>query len=145
MSTETSPIDLSSLHDSRNSDGDANSFSAAELTPVTKRRQALILLSSFLTIFITIGINQSYGVFQSYYTSSEQKVLPPGSEQQRALIAFVGTLGAGLTWGGSIAVNPLMGRVKNVKYLTVCGVFLMSLGFGLASVGTQVRLEFLFC
>jgi drug/metabolite transporter (DMT)-like permease len=116
-----------------------NASTSHELRPVTQRRQILILLSSFLTICITIGFNQSYGVFQSYYTSSEQDMLPPDAQSQSALIAFVGTLGAGLTWGGSIVVNPLMARVKDVRYLTVGGVLCMSAGFGLASLSTQVR------
>lgn len=124
---------------------DTHSFSAADLAPVTGRRQALILVSSFLTICITIGFNQSYGVFQSYYTSPGQKILPSAAEKQSALIAFVGTLGAGLTWGGSIAVNPLMARVKDVRYLTVTGVVLMSLGFGLASLSSQVSVLSCYC
>lgn len=66
-------------------------------------------------------------------------MLPPDAQSQSALIAFVGTLGAGLTWGGSIVVNPLMARVKDVRYLTVGGVLCMSAGFGLASLSTQVR------
>lgn len=117
------------------------SDTADELLPVTQRRQVLILLSSFLTICITIGFNQSYGVFQSYYNSSEQDMLSPEAQSQGALIAFVGTLGAGLTWGGSIVVNPLMARVTDVRVLTVTGVVCMSAGFGLASLGTQVSEE----
>ena len=121
----------------------ASATSTDELLPVTTRRQALILLSSFLAICITIGFNQSYGVFQSYYNSSEQDMLPPEAQSQGALIAFVGTLGAGLTWGGSIAVNPMMARVRDVRLLTVTGVVCMSAGFGLASLGTQVGLRLL--
>jgi MFS family permease len=109
-----------------------------EFLPVTRNRQILILISSFLTICITIGFNQSYGVFQSYYNSPEQDMLSDSTTDQSALIAFVGTLGAGLTWGGSIAVNPMMARVKDVRYLTVAGVLFMSLGFGLASLSTRI-------
>jgi drug/metabolite transporter (DMT)-like permease len=123
-------------------DNDANSFSAADLAPVTRKKKMFILISSFLTICITIGFNQSYGVFQSYYTSAGQDILPAGSEKQGALIAFVGTLGAGLTWGGSIVVNPLMARVKDVRFLTVAGVVCMSAGFGLASLSSKVRVHF---
>ncbi len=118
------------------------------LRPVTPRRQALILLSSFLTICVTIGFNQSYGVFQSYYTSPGQTLLrqPPATaatvaadaRTQGAWIAFVGTLGAGLTWAGSVAVNPLMARVRDVRWLTVAGVVCMSAGFGLASLASEV-------
>jgi hypothetical protein len=108
------------------------------LRPITPRRQAVILLSSFLTICITIGFNQSYGVFQSYYTSPSQTLLPEAARAQSAWVAFVGALGAGLTWGGSIFVNPLMARVRDVRWLTVTGVVFMSAGFGLASFGSEV-------
>lgn len=109
-----------------------------QLLPVTRKRQILVLISSFLTICITIGFNQSYGVFQGYYVSDESSILPPSQAKSGALVAFIGTLGAGLTWGGSIVINPLMARTKDKRYITVSGVLLMSLGFGLASLATQV-------
>lgn len=111
-----------------------------ELRPVTRNRQILVLISSFLTICITIGFNQAYGVFQSYYISSTQTMLPKSTANDSALVAFVGTLGYGLTWGGSIIVNPIMARlgVRGNKGLGVLGVLLMSVGFGLASLSTQV-------
>ena len=109
-----------------------------QLLPVTRRKQFLVLISSFLTVCITIGFNQSYGVFQSYYVSNEASILPLSQAKSGALIAFIGTLGAGLTWGGSIVINPLMARTKEKRYITVSGVVLMSLGFGLASLATRV-------
>ena len=114
--------------------------SSTELRPITKQRQMVILISSFLTICITIGFNQSYGVFQSYYTSSAQTMLPKSTQNQSALVAFVGTLGYGLTWVGSIVVNPVMARLglAGTRALCVLGVLIMSLGFGLASLSTQV-------
>src|ERR1700738_4337698 len=115
MSQATEEIDLASQpSDQENSP--ENATSSHELRPVTQRRQILILLSSFLTICITIGFNQSYGVFQSYYVSPSQDMLPPAAQSQSAWIAFVGTLGAGLTWGGSVVVNPLMARVRDVRW-----------------------------
>jgi len=114
--------------------------SSRELGPITKQRQIIVLISSFLTIFITIGFNQSYGVFQSYYTSSSQTMLPQSTKNDGALIAFVGTLGYGLTWVGSIGVNPIMARLNlgGTRAFCVIGVLTMSLGFGLASLSTQV-------
>ncbi|MCJ1354141.1 MAG: hypothetical protein MMC33_004128 [Icmadophila ericetorum] len=109
-----------------------------ELRPVTKRMQILILISGFLTICITIGFNQSYGVFQRAYVSGDNNFLDASQGENGALIAFVGTLGAGLTWGGSIFVNPWMERVSSTRYITMGGVLLMSLGFGLASLATRV-------
>jgi hypothetical protein len=110
-----------------------------QLLPVTHRKQFQVLISSFLTVCITIGFNQSYGVFQSYYVSDDASILPASQAKSGALIAFIGTLGAGLTWGGSIVINPLMARTAEKRYITVSGVVLMSLGFGLASLATQVN------
>ncbi|KAF7874933.1 hypothetical protein EAF04_002107 [Stromatinia cepivora] len=111
-----------------------------ELRPITRQRQIIILISSFLTICITIGLNQSYGVFQSYYISPTQTMLPKTTDNEGALVAFVGTLGSGLTWAGSIAVNPMMTRLgaKGSRYICMVGVAFMSLGFGLASVCEEV-------
>lgn len=109
-----------------------------QLLPVTRHQQLVVLISSFLTVCITIGFNQSYGVFQSYYVSDDASILPPSQAKSGALIAFIGTLGAGLTWGGSIVINPLMARTAEKRYITVSGVVLMSLGFGLASLATRV-------
>lgn len=102
-----------------------------ELRPVTRQRQIVVLLSGFFAVYLLVGINQSYGVFQGYYTSSKQTMLPP-SQNSGALLAFVGTLGAGLTWGGSIAVNPLLSRIgdksywvlRGRQYITLTGVLL---------------------
>ncbi|TKA75819.1 hypothetical protein B0A49_03541 [Cryomyces minteri] len=109
-----------------------------QLRPVTRRRQIHVLLSSFLTICITIGFNQCYGVFQSSYVSDESTMLSRAEAKDGALIALVGTLGAGLTWGGSIVINPSMARTRDRRYITVSGVILMSLGFALASLATRI-------
>jgi hypothetical protein len=113
---------------------------AVELRPITRQRQILVLISSFLAICITIGLNQSYGVFQSYYISPSQTMLPKTTVNNGALVAFVGTLGSGLTWAGSIVVNPMMTRLgdRASKYICITGVVCMSLGLGLASLCTQV-------
>jgi len=71
-------------------------------------------------------------------------MLPKSVTDSGAPVAFIGTLGSGLTWGGSIVVNPLLSRVEGKKFLglegrrciTTLGVLLMSLGFGLATLGT---------
>lgn len=112
-----------------------------QLRPITTNCQIWVLLSAFVTICITIGFNQSYGVFQRAYVSGKGYILPPSQAKNNAAIAFIGTFGAGLTWAGSIFINPMMERVAATKYITMAGVILMSLGFGLASVSTQVRLQ----
>lgn len=139
-------VESSQIADSPNPDHDEIDTLASNLRPITRHRQILVLISSFLTICITIGFNQAYGVFQSYYISADQTMLPKSTTQDSALVAFIGTLGYGLTWGGSIIVNPIMARfgVRGNKCLGVLGVLCMSLGFGLASLSTQVSSTSLF-
>lgn len=91
----------------------------------------------FLSVFLTIGPNLSYGVFQNFYsTTTGNSILPKQEASNAALIAFVGTLGAGLTWGGSIYVSPLMVRYRP-KRIAVPGCLLMSAGFLLAGWSTH--------
>ena len=131
-----------------------------------------MLLSAFLAICLTIGYNQCYGVFQEYYLSPSQELLVPApssmTEPPSAELAFVGTLGSGLTWAGSIFVNPLISRIDYFasmpsaapstgapqsrsrrawhqllcrlasRHITILGAALMSLGFLLASFGRTV-------
>ncbi|TFK90066.1 monocarboxylate transporter [Polyporus arcularius HHB13444] len=86
--------------------------------------------------FHVIGINSIYGLFQEFYTSPETNV--KGAEGQDALVSLVGTIGSGLTWSGSIFVNPMISRVDNVKLISLSGAFIMSVGIFLASFCTQL-------
>ncbi|TGO30927.1 hypothetical protein BPAE_0002g00170 [Botrytis paeoniae] len=131
---ETTPMGVLTVDEPQSTQ---NTF---ELRPVTRQRRITILISSFLTICITIGLNQSYGVFQSYYISEAQTMLPKSTRNEGALVAFVGTLGSGLTWAGSVVVNPMMARLgmKGSKHICMMGVAFMSLGIGLASVCKEV-------
>lgn len=148
------------------------------LPPVSRGQQASVLIAAFLAIALSIGYNQCYGVFQEYYLSANQNVLvskpavsstssfatsTTSERPSTALLAFVGTLGAGLTWAGSIFVNPWLSRVEyaalsqsapqrgggfskavlhaltaSPRSITLAGVALMGLGFLLASFATQV-------
>ena len=138
---------------------DADDFhSTPALPPVSRSQQASVLLASFLAIALSIGYNQCYGVFQEYYKSDGQDVLRLAAGEQKpstALLAFVGTLGAGLTWAGSIFVNPWLSRAEHAaavsrnasahtsvllspRGITLAGVALMALGFLLASFSTRV-------
>ena len=107
------------------------------LRPVTKRRQLVVLVAAFFDVFLTIGINQSYGVFLAYYSttgsSDVDPFLPRSEAQSKAMLAFVGTLGSGLTWGGSIFVNPIMARTKDLRRVTATGAMLIAAGYVLAS------------
>ena len=123
---------------------DAPLTSVSALPPPTRRQQSLVLAASFSAVFLTIGFNQSYGVFLAYYLSTGTKAdgpdpfLPPSAADNKALLAFVGTLGAGLTWSGSIFVNPLMARINDPRYLTAAGAGLMAGGYLMASACSQV-------
>lgn len=141
-SAAISPFDSSRISELETADPTANV--AHQIRPITRRKQTTILISSFMTIFITIGLNQCYGVFQSYYVSGKSDIIPQSQIGNNALLAFVGTMGSGLTWAGSIVVNPIMTRVDDMRKITVPGAILMSLGFGLASVSTQVNALFLY-
>jgi hypothetical protein len=113
------------------------------LQPVSKRRQAAVLLAAFSDVFLTIGINQAYGVFLAYYlttgSSHVDPFLPRKEAENKAMLAFVGTLGAGLTWGGSIFVNPIMARTKDLRKVTAAGAVLIAGGYILASFCDRVR------
>lgn len=95
----------------------------ALLPPISRKKQAGVLVSAFVTIALTIGYNQTFGVFQQYYLSPSQDVLvlvsSPASQASpplppsTALLAFVGTLCYGLTWAGSIFVSPVMSRIEH--------------------------------
>jgi len=107
------------------------------MLPVSRQRQTRILLCAFFDVFVTIGLNQAYGVFLSYYladgSSDKDPFLPKREVKSKATLAFVGTLAAGMTWGGSIFVNPLMARTRDPRPLTVAGAALIGLGYVLAS------------
>ena len=74
------------------------------MRPVSRKRQTSILLCAFMDVFVTIGLNQAYGVFLNYYltdgSSEKDPFLPKSEVSNKAMLAFVGTLAAGLTWGG---------------------------------------------
>lgn len=134
------------------------------LPPISRRKQAAVLMSAFGTIALTIGYNQCFGVFQEYYLSSAQDILVPSPASQAspptALLAFVGTLCYGLTWSGGILVNPVISRIDHGSWasnssstrlwrrrvlgfltprmITITGVFMMSIGFTLASFSRSI-------
>ncbi|KAL9618535.1 MAG: hypothetical protein Q9160_006791 [Pyrenula sp. 1 TL-2023] len=122
---------------------DASNESVAEslFVPVTKTAQLIVIISSFLIIVITIGLNQTYGVFLEYYlnpTPGDEDFLPPSQGQSEALLAFIGTIGQGLTWGGSIFVNPLMARCRDLRRITLAGAVLLGMGYTLAGSARSV-------
>lgn len=87
-------------------------------------------------IFHVIGINSIYGIFQEFYTSPASNI--KGAQGEDALVSLVGTIGTGLTWSGSIFVNPLIARTQRVHFIMLSGVFVMSLGIFLASFSTEL-------
>jgi hypothetical protein len=73
---------------------------------------------------------------QDFYTSSQSNI--KDAQGQDALVSLVGSIATGLTWSGSIFVNPMISKFQNVKLITLTGVFIMSLGLFLASYSTKV-------
>lgn len=116
------------------------------MRPVSRRKQTSILICAFLDVFVTIGLNQAYGVFLNHYlsegSSETDPFLPKSEVSSKAMVAFVGTMAAGLTWGGSIFVNPIMARAKDPRYITGAGAVLVCLGYVLASFCNRVRTDF---
>lgn len=112
------------------------------MRPVSRKKQTSILLCAFFDVFVTIGLNQAYGVFLNHYlamgSSDEDPFLPKSEVTNKAMVAFVGTMAAGLTWGGSIFVNPIMARTKDPRYITGAGAVLVGLGYVLASFCNRV-------
>jgi MFS family permease len=137
--------DVLELHGHDGEDGDESglermvtpSNAQPAMRPVSRRRQTAILLCAFFDVFVTIGLNQAYGVFLTYYlgdgSSEKDPFLPKSEVSSKAMVAFVGTLAAGLTWGGSIFVNPIMARSKDPRWITGTGAVLVGLGYVLAS------------
>ncbi|KAI1098421.1 major facilitator superfamily domain-containing protein [Jackrogersella minutella] len=160
MMTETQTIPLTV----RQAGSDSESPPVPALPPISRKKQAAVLFSAFVTIALTIGYNQCFGVFQEYYLSTSQDILVPAPAEQTspptALLAFVGTLCYGLTWAGGILVNPVISRIEHGTWapttpstrlwrrrvlrlltprtITISGVLLMSLGFALASLSTTI-------
>ncbi|EKM54904.1 uncharacterized protein PHACADRAFT_197337 [Phanerochaete carnosa HHB-10118-sp] len=102
----------------------------------SRKYQTALLAAGFAMTFHVIGINSIYGIFQEFYTSPATNI--KGTQGQDALVSLVGTIGTGLTWSGSIFVNPLITRVKHIQWIMLSGVLIMSLGIFLASFSTEL-------
>lgn len=150
--------------DSNTPASNSDSHLAPVLPPISRKKQAAVLLSAFVAIALTIGYNQTFGVFQEYYLSPEQNVLVPSPASQAspptAFLSFVGTLCYGLTWAGGILVNPVVSRIEHGAWapdtpstrkwrrralrlltprtITISGVIIMSAGFALAALSTKI-------
>ena len=164
MATQTQTFPLTVRRVGSGVGSESDSTPAPTLPPISRKKQAAVLFPAFVTIALTIGYNQCFGVFQEYYLSSSQDVLVPSPASQgsppTALLAFVGTLCYGLTWAGGILVNPVISRIENGTWapttpsnrlwrrrilrlltprtITISGVVMMSTGFTLASFSSSV-------
>ncbi|KAI8628210.1 major facilitator superfamily domain-containing protein [Xylariaceae sp. FL1651] len=164
MATQTYAIPLTPRQTGSGIGSESGSTPTPTLPPISRKKQALVLSSAFVAIALTIGYNQTFGVFQEYYLSPSQDVLIPSPASQAspptALLAFVGTLCYGLTWAGGILVNPVISRIDHETWapvtpstrswrrrvlplltqrtITILGVLLMSVGFTLASFARSI-------
>jgi len=164
MATQTQTVPLTVRQAGSTVRSESEPAPAPALPPVSRKKQSVVLLSAFMTIALTIGYNQCFGVFQEYYLSADQDVLVPSPASQdsppTALLAFVGTLCYGLTWAGGIFVSPVISRIEHGTWapttpstrlwrrktlrlltprtITISGVFLMSIGLLLASFSSSL-------
>lgn len=164
MTTQTQRIPLTDRQAGAGVGSESESTPAPVLPPISRKKQAAVLFSAFVTIALTIGYNQCFGVFQQYYLSPNQDILVPSPASQvsppTALLAFVGTLCYGLTWAGGILVNPVISRIEHGTWatttpstrlwrrrilrlltprtITISGVLMMSAGFTLASFSSSI-------
>ena len=157
MTSQTQAISLITQQVRSGSD----STTTPALPPVSRKKQAAVLLSAFAITALTIGYNQCFGVFQEYYFSSDHDVLPASQVSPPiALLAFVGTLCYGLTWAGGIFVNPIISRIEHrtwapttpstrlwrrripclltLRAVTILRVCVVSAGFLLASFSSSI-------
>ncbi|KAI8990640.1 MFS general substrate transporter [Trametes punicea] len=121
---------------SRAEDTGSNTVEPSAVPQPSKAYQCLLVFAGFMMTFHVIGINSIYGLFQEFYTSPNSNIV--GAQGEDALVSLVGTIGSGLTWSGSIFVNPLIGRVQNIKLISMGGAFIMSLGIFTASFCTEL-------
>lgn len=164
MAIQTQAIPLTARHARSEVVPESDLTPAPAIPPISRKKQAAVLCSAFVTIALTIGYNQSFGVFLEYYLSSTQDVLVPSPASQAspptALLAFVGSLCYGLTWGGGIVVNPVISRIEHGNWaattpstrlwgrgilrllaprtITVSGVLMVAVGFTLASFSSSI-------
>ncbi|KAH8992475.1 MFS general substrate transporter [Lactarius akahatsu] len=102
----------------------------------TRLYQFALLLAGFMTTFQTIGMNQSYGVFQDYYTSTNSTIID--AREQYAMVSLIGTIGSGLTWSGSIFVSLIISSGCDLRLMCLSGTTIMSLGLLLSSFATKL-------
>ncbi|KAH8990189.1 major facilitator superfamily domain-containing protein [Lactarius hatsudake] len=102
----------------------------------TRLYQFALLLAGFMTTFQTIGMNQSYGVFQDYYTSPNSTIID--AREQYAMVSLIGTIGSGLTWSGSIFVSLIISSGCDLRLMCLSGATIMSLGLLLSSFATKL-------
>ncbi|KAH6657701.1 major facilitator superfamily domain-containing protein [Truncatella angustata] len=163
MAAHIRPVSLTAWQAGSGVGSERGLTSAPDLPPISRKKQAIVLFSAFITIALTIGYNQCFGVFQEYYLSPSQDILVPAPASQTspptALLTFVGTLCYGLTWAGGILVSPIISRIEHGTWsstsstriwrrrllrllkprtITISGVLMMSTGFALASLSSSI-------
>jgi MFS family permease len=89
-----------------------------------------------MATFQTIGMNQSFGVFEDYYTSLDSPIVD--AREQYAMVSLVGTIGSGLTWSGSIFVCMIISSGCDLRLMCLSGATVMSLGLLLSSFATEL-------
>ncbi|KAI9454150.1 MFS general substrate transporter [Lactarius psammicola] len=102
----------------------------------TRLYQFTLLFAGFMTMFQTIGMNQSYGIFQNYYTSPDSPIID--AREKYAMVSLIGTIGSGLTWSGSVFVSLIISSGCDLRLMCLSGATIMSLGLLLSSFATKL-------
>ncbi|KAN0111594.1 MFS general substrate transporter [Russula decolorans] len=117
-------------------DWGSKDLSEPEYPQPSRLYQCVLILAGFFATFQTIGLNQTYGIFQDFYTSTHSNIIDgPG---RYAMASLIGTIGGGLTWSGSVFVGVLISKGCDMTLMCLTGSALMSLGFILASLATKL-------
>lgn len=92
----------------------------------------IIAVCGLLSIFATWGANAGYGIFLNYYINNNS--FPNATKYDFALIGS-------LIFFCGLSLSPVAALLFNIfgfRYLMICGVFLQTLGYILASFSTKL-------
>ncbi|CAI6252318.1 unnamed protein product [Periconia digitata] len=102
-----------------------------------------MLFATSLASFWTLGLLQSFGIWQRHYGSQmavDDGVIQQGDMIKRPIISAIGSLGNGGIFAafGLLYFPHLPSFGQHIRDLCLLGTFFMTLGFGLASISTHL-------
>ncbi|OMJ18858.1 Riboflavin transporter MCH5 [Smittium culicis] len=91
----------------------------------------VIMIASFFNIVLAFGSFNAFGVFQTYYLKSI--FINETAEK----VAWISTMSIGCTLAGGLLADPLI-RMYGIKYTSLIGTMIATVGLLLASFSTQI-------